>query len=70
VLGVLSSVTIATVLLIYLRVRTAPEGYEDNQGFHFIQKRARGSEVILTGFPPHVSGDAALKHAQSSGASR
>jgi hypothetical protein len=40
------AVAFAAVVPVYLWARKAPEGYEDQDGFHLIQKRARGAEIL------------------------
>lgn len=46
VLG-LVAIGFAVVLLICWRACNAPEGYEDEVGFHLIRERARGAEVLV-----------------------
>ena len=46
VLGILSAAPVAAVGLIAVCLRNAPEGYEDESGFHVLKKRQAGSAVI------------------------
>ena len=44
-LGILS-VTFGALVIIVNGLRSAPEAYEDGQGFHLIRKRASGSGIL------------------------
>ena len=43
-LGLLAT-AVGSVIAVFNGLRHAPEGYEDEHGFHLIQKRLRGSGV-------------------------
>ena len=45
-LGILSAAPVAAVGVIAFCLHHAPEGYEDESGFHVLKKRAAGSAVI------------------------
>jgi hypothetical protein len=45
-LGILTTATLGAILIIANSLRTAPEAFEDEQGFHIIQKRVRGAGVF------------------------
>jgi hypothetical protein len=44
-LGILS-VTFGALIIVVNALRSAPEAYEDEQGFHLIRKRASGSGIL------------------------
>src|SRR2546428_13216885 len=44
-LGILS-ITVGALVIIVNGLRSAPEAYEDEQGFHLIRKRASGSGIL------------------------
>lgn len=44
-LGILS-ITFGALVIVVNRLRSAPEAYEDEHGFHLIRKRASGSGIL------------------------
>jgi hypothetical protein len=46
VLGIVAG-TCGSLLIVINGLRSAPEAYEDEGGFHVVRKRARGSGVSL-----------------------
>jgi hypothetical protein len=46
VLAAIIPVTALSLLAVLTGLRKAPEGYEDEQGFHLIRKRAGGAAVV------------------------
>ena len=47
-LGGLFALALGSVSLIVYNLRRAPEGYEDEDGFHIYGQRARGSRILST----------------------
>jgi len=45
-LGILGAAPVAAVGVIAVCLRKAPEGYEDEAGFHILKKREAGSAVM------------------------
>jgi hypothetical protein len=45
-LGILTATPVAAVATIAVCLRNAPEGYEDEGGFHVLKRREAGSAVI------------------------
>jgi hypothetical protein len=44
-LGILATAAAGSLFAVFNGLRHAPEGYEDEQGFHVLRKRVRGSGV-------------------------
>jgi hypothetical protein len=63
-LGILATATCGALLIIANSLRTAPEAYEDEHGFHIIQKRARGAGVFRTAKSLDYSESGSLKGAR------
>ncbi len=59
---VVASLSFCTILI---GLRRAPEGYEDEQGFHPIRKRASGAAVVRPARYAKSHGSGALKRAEA-----
>ena len=46
--GALLTLAVVGLVLIFHNLRRAPEGYEDNKGFHILRNRAHGSRIFST----------------------
>jgi hypothetical protein len=59
----ISSILAGSLFWIWNSLRKAPEGYENNTGFHILRKRARGSRVVAAKRPDQEAEPiATLKH--------
>jgi hypothetical protein len=45
-LGGLFALVIGSLLVVLYNLRRAPEGYEDENGFHVLEKRTHGSRIL------------------------
>jgi len=52
------SILVASLIWIWSGLRKAPEGYENETGFHILRKRARSSGVVTAKKPDPLAGSA------------
>ena len=64
-IGISLAVTIGALGLVAYHLRQAPEGYEDDRGFHPI-RRTPGSKITRSVSPPSSSSLASLRGAKAS----
>ena len=50
---------------VLIGLRRAPEGYEDEQGFHLIRKRVSGAAVVRSAKYAKAHGSGSLKRAEA-----
>lgn len=62
--GIITTSAVAAVFIVANSLRSAPEAYEDELGFHIIRKPVKGSGILLRRKPAVETEAASLKGAR------